>query len=464
MNISEMDNIDVLLAWQSSKLSTRKFAKKHGVSIGIVAGKIRRASSELQELSKHAKQGIKDNQSDINNRKVTARGRRIKTLDDLIDQCKIDLDVWVIPKHEINKWEVGRKHTEVDLVINNGVMTGHKKDSGMIFVEPLFQVTAWMIKREPELIYPIVQPISITIESQPPVIKTKLSERKSSLIIPDAQIGFRKDIYTGELFPYHDRKSLSIVLQFVQAYHFDNIIVIGDWMDFAEWSDKFIRSPDSIHTTQPAVIEGSWWLSKIRQAAPDADIDLIEGNHDKRIETLIIKNLPFAFNLKAADEIHLAEPLSVERLLGLPKLNINYVGKYPKGEVWLGNSIRIIHSEIARTEPGATARIILKDANHSTIFGHIHSFERLSKVVYDRNGAREIEAICPGGLCDPLGDVPAKKARQQWTKGFTIAHYDDDNYHLENVKIINDKAYYRDMVFQPAPIKDDLIADTGWNF
>lgn len=73
---------------------------------------------------------------------------RIMTLDDLIEACDIDLEVWKIDRHVINKWEVGRKDKTVDLSWNKGAADGHVRDSGGIFVEPLIQVKAWLSKRE----------------------------------------------------------------------------------------------------------------------------------------------------------------------------------------------------------------------------------------------------------------------------------------------------------------------------
>ena len=60
------------------------------------------------------------------------KSARIRTLDDLIEVCEIDLAAWTIERHVINKWEVGAKHPE----------------TGEIIVEPLFQVKAWLVPRQ----------------------------------------------------------------------------------------------------------------------------------------------------------------------------------------------------------------------------------------------------------------------------------------------------------------------------
>ena len=55
-------------------------------------------------------------------------GKRVKTLDDLIRECKIDLTTWKIERWVANKWEVGARHPK----------------TGAILTEPLYQVKAWL--------------------------------------------------------------------------------------------------------------------------------------------------------------------------------------------------------------------------------------------------------------------------------------------------------------------------------
>jgi hypothetical protein len=59
---------------------------------------------------------------------------RIKTLDELVAACSIDLTEWAVERFIVNKWEVGAK-----------------TDKG-IEVEPLFQVKAWL-RRNKELLF-----------------------------------------------------------------------------------------------------------------------------------------------------------------------------------------------------------------------------------------------------------------------------------------------------------------------
>ncbi|QDP49467.1 MAG: hypothetical protein Unbinned2716contig1000_48 [Prokaryotic dsDNA virus sp.] len=71
---------------------------------------------------------ITEDTNDINKTLESKISNRIKTLDDLINVAKIDLNEWIIDRHVINKWDVG---SNID---------------DQIVVEELFQVKVWLKK------------------------------------------------------------------------------------------------------------------------------------------------------------------------------------------------------------------------------------------------------------------------------------------------------------------------------
>lgn len=73
--------------------------------------------------------------------------KKIVTLDDLLEACNVDTEVWEVERHIINKWEVARKDTRRDLSWKNGKIEGYTKDEGEMTVYPLFQVKAWLKKK-----------------------------------------------------------------------------------------------------------------------------------------------------------------------------------------------------------------------------------------------------------------------------------------------------------------------------
>ncbi len=66
----------------------------------------------------------------------------VRTLDDLLAYMQVDLKVWEVEKHTINKWEVGAKPGENNSLKVNRPKTGFS-------VQPLFQIKAWLVKRKP---------------------------------------------------------------------------------------------------------------------------------------------------------------------------------------------------------------------------------------------------------------------------------------------------------------------------
>lgn len=64
---------------------------------------------------------------------TTFTNRRIRSLQDLIEVCEIDINDWYIERWVCNKWEVGAKNA-----------------SDEITIEPLFQVKAWLRRRVEE--------------------------------------------------------------------------------------------------------------------------------------------------------------------------------------------------------------------------------------------------------------------------------------------------------------------------
>lgn len=105
-------------------------AKKFQVSTEVVRCQWRklRARGQIKEETKlYISYKIKDSikQTGDTLEIVKDSKKRVKTLQDLISVCDIDLKIWEIISWECNKWEVGAK-----------------MDDGTIVVEPLFQVKA----------------------------------------------------------------------------------------------------------------------------------------------------------------------------------------------------------------------------------------------------------------------------------------------------------------------------------
>lgn len=402
-----------------------------------------------------------------NSKVVEGTVKRIKTIEDAIEAFEIDLEEWVIDKVVINKWEVGAKVAKRHLIWENGqIVEGELDDPGELKVEPLYQVKIWLSKKKPEPITPIIGPVKISI--------TRLEGREDSrekgeleraLIIPDIQAGYRRDLRTGVLDPFHDRGALEVVLQVAQKNHFDRVIYLGDLIDLPDWSDKFIRSPEMYFTTQAAIVELSWWLGQIRLALPGAKHEAIEGNHENRLPQALMVHLSAAYALSPARELAMPPALSIERLLGLRELEIGWIAPYPDADVWLTDNLRIIHGDTARGVPGDTAKAVCQKSPVSVVFGHIHRIETASRTEYTRGEVRTIQALSPGCLCRIDAVVPGHKKGQNWQQGFGVVEYNQAGYQsLQAIPIREGLASFEGKIYQARGMVGELREDTGFAF
>jgi len=344
---------------------------------------------------------------------------RIRTLDDLIEACKIDLDVWQVEKLIVNNWEGYRADKDVDLEFENGVMTGHVRDEGEIKTKTLYKIEARFIRIEPIALQPVIQPIEIKIRKG--TLKgRRMMKQGRMLVVADPHFGFRRDLESGELENFHDRRALSVVSKFAKSLQFERIVVLGDVLDLAEWSDKFLRSPEMYWTTQPAINEAASWLAELRITTERMDV--LEGNHENRLTKALITHMKEAYGLKPADAIDDPMVMSVPYLLGLESMDVGWVGDYPKGSLQVNERLELVHGDMVRKNPGQTVGALLQHAWMSVGCGHGHRNELATK----RIGERVLTAFMVGCLCRLDGAVPGSSKKSTWQQGFGVIEYGTD--------------------------------------
>ena len=394
---------------------------------------------EFMGIPDSPKIGLTD-EIDQNVRELTGVGSRITTLDDLLLRCRVDLKTWEVKDYVVNKWEYGVK-------------------DGTVY--PLFQVKAWLIRKRLNPIMPIISPVELpAVRIQKPA-KPKNGEIRRALIIPDLHIGFARRIHTQELTPFHDRRVLDICLQLIKKNRYNKIIFIGDILDLAEWSSKFNPEPEYFFTTQPALLESAFWFQQMREAAPAATMEIYEGNHDKRLADLTALYLKSAYGLRPVDELDLPPTMTIERLLALHKLRIDYVNGYPDNGRWLNNNVMIRHGDVVRNGPGDTAKAIINKTTYTTIFGHIHRRELISRRIATRAGDVIHSAFCPGCACHIDGRVPGSSSEQQWQQGIAEIQYMDNMESIIPIPIENGAAIYENQLF--IGVDNSLKLDTMLN-
>jgi hypothetical protein len=283
--------------------------------------------------------------------------------------------------------------------------------------------------------WPVIQqaaPVQVNIADQPakPVRGMKLALKGA-----DTQIGFRR-LADGSLDPFHDAKAMDVFTRAAFKMQPDKIQILGDFLDLAS-QGRFAQEAAFANTTQEALDAGHKFLATLRAMCPDAEIVVIEGNHDKRMQNFIEANALAAFGLKRANMPESWPTMSLPYLLRLDELNIQYVDAYPAATDWDNDTTRNIHGTKANSKGSTTAQYVHQVPHLNTWAGHTHRVEiTYHSVIGPRGEPIESYSANPGCLCRVDGAVPsvngaigadgtAARVVENWQQGFGLAYYND---------------------------------------
>lgn len=315
---------------------------------------------------------------------------------------------------------------------------------------------------------PTWQPVQ---QASPTVVTPKVrtaslisSDWKVAVALPDPQIGYRK-YEDGTLDPFHDEAAMDIALQIVGLDHghpLAQVINLGDFLDLPMYG-TYEQEENFAHTAQLAIDRGHLFLAQQRaEAGDDARIILLEGNHDKRLTRFINNNAAAAYGIKAANMPDSWPVLSLNNLLRLDELKVEFIDGYPAASHWINKRLRAIHGDKANSNGSTAASYTNAHPNISTLFGHSHRMEQQSKTIFDRDQSIKSVAFSPGCLCRVDGAVPSVKGGvdgkgqalqyfENWQQGVSVIFYkdgDDDSFHFDQVHIHKGKTMYRGQEFK----------------
>ncbi|GAB3475436.1 metallophosphoesterase [Amycolatopsis cihanbeyliensis] len=228
--------------------------------------------------------------------------------------------------------------------------------------------------------------------------------------------------------PYEDRKALKAVINFVGEYQPDEVVQIGDLMDYPQ--------PSRWSKGTAAEYEGSvfadsdygkrHFLEPLR-AVYDGPVGVVEGNHDLRPRTYLSKYAPAlaesgAFNL---------ETLLDFDAFGVTKLPDWY--EFAKGWVIThGHLGKIRLSPVA----GNTALNAAKKMGASLIMGHTHRLGTLHHTLgYNGEVKQTLTGVEVGHLMNQKLASYLDTATANWQAGFAIVHRDGNYVHAETIPI-----------------------------
>lgn len=128
---------------------------------------------------------------------------------------------------------------------------------------------------------------------------------------------FASDLHDVEVDPFY----LRTLIDTAKRAQPDVISLVGDVFDFYEFSG-FTKDPREFKPVERMKFVHERILEPLRTSCPNAQIDLLEGNHEARLLRILADSTP-ALKVILSD-LH---GMSISDLIGLKKYEVNYIAK-----------------------------------------------------------------------------------------------------------------------------------------
>lgn len=226
--------------------------------------------------------------------------------------------------------------------------------------------------------------------------------------------------------PYQDNMAIRAVIAFGKELQPDRIILMGDIVDFYAIS-SFRKDPIRALQLQKEIDEAVSILRIIRNEFPKIPIDLIQGNHEQRLQKYLWTK---------ASELSGLRQLNVPALLKLESFNITY---HSTGRMKY-RGLMIKHGDKVRKHSAYTARGEFDETGLSGISAHTH---RIGLHCQTNEAGRyfwyEIGCLCKLNAEYMEGKTP------NWQQGFAVGYFKKGsakcNIHI--IPIVCGKALYQ---------------------
>ena len=215
--------------------------------------------------------------------------------------------------------------------------------------------------------------------------------------------------------PYHDKKAVDAVLEFVEDYQPDELFCVGDEADSPEpsrWNKG--RAEEYAGTLQKGLDKTSEIMVAFKEAIGDRPFHVMRSNHGDRIQHYISKYAPALASLRE---------LEYAKLLGYRENEITYHDKiYSFAPGWImahgdeGNLIRTA---------GGTAMALARKTGSSVICGHTHRLGiQHEHMGYNGKIQNRLYGIEVGHLMDLSKASYLNTGSANWQQGIAILYVD----------------------------------------
>lgn len=243
---------------------------------------------------------------------------------------------------------------------------------------------------------------------------------KQIVVISDTQI------------PFDDRRALKALIKFIGDYQPDEVIHIGDLMDFPQ--------PSRWNKSTAGEFEGSVFadceqakrrfLEPLRQVY-QGPVGVHEGNHDERARTYLAKYAPALAASKA---------FNIETLLDFDGFGVSLLPEFYKiAPGWITTHGHRGQISLSRNA-GATALNAAKKFNTSVIMGHTHRQGIGSNTSgFGGDIVRQVTGVEVGHLMNMKLATYLKGGTGNWQQGFALVTIDNKHVKPELIPITNGK-------------------------
>lgn len=215
-----------------------------------------------------------------------------------------------------------------------------------------------------------------------------------------------KEIFISDIhWPFHSKAAYQVALKVMQYYQPDIVHVGGDGVDFHSISRHPKHMADRT-LLKWEVDESRKEIARLRAAAPNAQINYQEGNHDARMAVYLRDRSP-----ELADIFELTFP----KLLKLAESGIKWI---PEKETFKIGKLYHHHGHLLPGGGVSPAKAKFAKTHQNIIFGHHHRF--------DYHAARQYGS---GELFQSVGNAmlytlePEYAHVNDWQVGFTVIDY-----------------------------------------
>ena len=225
--------------------------------------------------------------------------------------------------------------------------------------------------------------------------------------------------------PFHDQHALKNLVSFIKSFKPDEVVTIGDEIDFNTISRFADGTPEAYEQT----------LGDDRDAAVQVLYDLqvshmVRSNHSDRLYTKIMLKIPSFLSLPE---------LRFEKFMRLDELGITYHrSAFNIAPGWV--AVHGDHTPL-KMHGGLSALEAARRYGKSVISGHTHRMGRSSytEAINGRRG-RILHGVEVGNLMD-MSKANYVKGYANWQSGFAIMYVKDHNVQVDLIYIEKDGTF-----------------------